>query len=156
SLLRCIAALIPEAERVVSLEDARELHLVQPHVISLEARPADGKGRGGIKVGDSFHATLRLRPGRTVVGEVRGGEALDLIQAMTSGHGGWLSTLHASTPLDALRRLETMALYRGLEIPLTALRSQIASAVDVIVQVERCHDGRRWVRSISRVLPLDA
>jgi pilus assembly protein CpaF len=156
SLLRCIASLIPEAERIVSMEDARELHLSQPHVVSLEARPADEKGRGGVKIGDLFHATLRLRPDRIVIGELRGGEALDLIQAMTSGHGGCLSTLHASTPLDALRRLETMALYRGLAIPLTALRSQIASAVDVIVQVERCHDGRRWVRSISRVLPLDA
>lgn len=156
SLLRCIAALIPETERIVSLEDARELHLSQPHVVSLEARPADEKGRGGIKIGDLFHATLRLRPDRIVIGELRGGEALDLIQAMTSGHGGCLSTLHASTPLDALRRLETMALYRGLEIPLTALRAQIASAVDVIVQVERCQGGRRWVRSISRVLPLNA
>lgn len=156
SLLRCIASLVPDAERIVCLEDSRELHLTQAHVVSLEAHPADEKGRGGIKISDLFHATLRLRPDRIVIGELRGGEALDLIQAMTSGHGGCLSTLHASSPLDALRRLETMALYRGLELPLVALRSQIASAVDVIVQVERCNDGRRWLRSISRVLPLDA
>lgn len=156
SLLRCIASLIPDTERIVCLEDARELHLTQEHVVSLEARPADEKGRGGIQISDLFHATLRLRPDRIVIGELRGGEALDLIQAMTSGHGGCLSTLHASTPLDALRRLETMALYRGLEIPLVALRSQIASAVDVIVQVERLSDGRRWLRSISRVQALDA
>jgi pilus assembly protein CpaF len=155
SLLRCIAQLIPERLRVVSIEDARELHLNLAHVVSLESRPADNKGRGRITIGDLFSASLRLRPDRIVIGELRGEEALDLIQAMTSGHGGCLSTIHASTPLDALRRLETLALYRGLSLPLVALRSQIASGVDVIVQVERAHDGSRHVSEIAEVSALD-
>jgi pilus assembly protein CpaF len=156
SLLRCVASLTPKNERIVTIEDARELQLSHPHVVSLEARPADVRGRGAVSIGDLFVATLRLRPDRIVIGELRGGEALDLIQAMTSGHGGCLSTVHASSPLDALRRLETMALYRGVDLPLAALRSQIASAVDVIVQIERCADGRRQLQSIARVRPLDA
>jgi pilus assembly protein CpaF len=155
SLLRCVASLIPTEERIVMIEDARELQLSHPHVVSLEARPADVRGRGAVSIGDLFVATLRLRPDRIVIGELRGGEALDLIQAMTSGHGGCLSTVHASSPLDALRRLETMALYRGVDLPLVALRSQIASAVDVIVQIERCSDGRRQLKSIAQVRPLD-
>lgn len=155
SLLRCMASLIPEELRIVVIEDARELHLTHPHVVSLETRPADERGKFAIDVARLFSATLRLRPDRIVIGELRGGEALDLVQAMTSGHGGCLSTVHASTPLDALRRLETLTLFRGLALPLLALRSQIASAVDVIVQVERARDGRRFVSEIVEVLPLD-
>lgn len=155
SLLRCVASLIPSAERIVTIEDARELHLSQNHVVALESRPADPEGRGRVTIGDLFVATLRLRPDRIVIGELRGGEALDLVQAMTSGHGGCLSTIHASSPDDALRRLETLALFRGIDLPLVALRAQVAAAVDVIVQVERCSDGRRWVRAISEVGPLD-
>lgn len=155
SLLRCIASLIPKEERIVTIEDARELHLPHPHLVSLEARPADAGGKGKVAIGDLFLATLRLRPDRIVIGELRGGEALDLIQAMTSGHGGCLSTIHASSPSDALRRLETMALYRGIDLPLVALRAQIASAVDVIVQIERCPDGSRQLQSIARVRPLN-
>lgn len=155
SLLRCIASLSPADERIVTIEDARELHLQLPHVVSLEGRPGDARGRGGVSIGDLFVATLRLRPDRIVIGELRGGEALDLIQAMTSGHGGCLSTVHASSAPDALRRLETMALYRGIDLPLAALRSQVASAVDLIVQVERTSSGRRWVAGVSEVLPLD-
>jgi len=155
SLLRCVASLIDRSERIVTIEDARELALRHPHVVSLEARPQDARGRGRVSIGDLFIATLRLRPDRIVIGELRGAEALDLIQAMTSGHGGCLSTVHASTPLDALRRLETMALYRGLDLPLAALRSQVASAVNVILQIERCSDGRRQLASIARVCPLD-
>ncbi len=154
SVLRCIASLIHSQQRIVSIEDARELHLTGAHVVALEARPPDARGRGAISIGDLFLATLRLRPDRIIIGELRGGEALDLIQAMTSGHGGCLSTVHASSPEDALRRLETMALFRGVELPLRALRSQVASAVDVIVQVERSTEGRRWVRAIAEVLPL--
>jgi len=154
SLLRCIASLIPSELRIVTIEDARELQLSLPHVVSLESRPSDVRGKGKITIFDLFQATLRMRPDRIVIGELRGGEALDLIQAMTSGHGGCLSTVHASTPLDALRRLETLALFRGLDLPLVALRSQIASAVDVIVQVERCRDGRRQVQEIVEVKPL--
>jgi pilus assembly protein CpaF len=155
SLLRCVASLIPRAERIVTIEDARELHLNQDHVVALESRPADPEGRGRVTIGDLFVATLRLRPDRIVIGELRGGEALDLVQAMTSGHGGCLSTIHASSPDDALRRLETLALFRGIALPLVALRAQVAAAVDIIVQVERCSDGRRWVRAISEVHPLD-
>jgi pilus assembly protein CpaF len=155
SLLRCIASLIPAELRIVTIEDARELELPHPHVVSLESRPSDERGRGALDIGQLFAATLRMRPDRIVIGELRGGEALDLVQAMTSGHGGCLSTVHASTPLDALRRLETLALFRGLGLPLAALRSQIAAAVDVIVQVERARDGRRQVSEVVEVMPLD-
>lgn len=155
SLLRCLAALIDDDQRIITIEDARELHLQQEHVVALEARPSDAQGRGAVTIGDLFVATLRLRPDRIVIGELRGGEALDLVQAMTSGHGGCLSTVHASTPMDALRRIETMALFRGLELPLPALRAQVASAVDVVVQVERTSEGRRRLRCISEVSELD-
>lgn len=156
SLLRCVASLIPPGERVVTIEDARELYLSHEHIVALESRPPDPEGRGRVTIGDLFIATLRLRPDRIVIGELRGGEALDLIQAMTSGHGGCISTIHASSPEDALRRLETLALFRGIELPLVALRAQVASAVDTILQVERRSDGHRWVRAISEVGPLDA
>jgi len=155
SLLRCISTLIPPDLRVVTIEDARELHLRLPHVVSLESRPPDTRGKGSVTIGDLFVASLRLRPDRIVIGELRGGEALDLIQAMTSGHGGCMSTVHASSPIDTLRRMETMALYRGLDLPLMALRAQIASAVDVVVQVKRCTTGRRYVSEIAQVLSLD-
>lgn len=156
SLLRCIASLIPGGQRVVTIEDARELHLQLDHVLALEARAADARGKGRVTIGELFVATLRLRPDRIVIGELRGREALDLIQAMTSGHGGCLSTVHASSPLDALRRVETLALMSGVELPLSALRSQVASAVDVIVQVARSPDGTRGVSSIAELQPLDA
>lgn len=155
SLLRCVASLIPSAERIVTIEDARELFLRQEHVVALESRPPDPEGRGRVTIGDLFIATLRLRPDRIVIGELRGAEALDLIQAMTSGHGGCISTIHASSPEDALRRLETLALFRGIELPLVALRAQVASAVDIILQVERRSNGQRWVSAISEVCPLD-
>lgn len=155
SLLRCVAALTPPEERIVTIEDARELHLNLPHfhlphVVSLESRPGTN-GAAPIAIRDLFVATLRMRPDRIVIGELRAGEALDLVQAMTSGHGGCLSTIHASSPEDALRRLETLCLLSGIELPLAALRAQIASAVDVVVQVERTAGGRRWVRSIAEV-----
>ncbi len=155
SMLNALSSFIPEGERVVIIEDARELQLQRTHVCQLEARPPDPKGRGEVKIRDLFRATLRLRPDRIVVGEIRGGEALDLLQAMTSGHGGCLSTLHATYPRDTVSRLETMAMMSDVQMPLTALRIQLASAVNLIVQVSRLQDGSRKITHISEVLGYD-
>lgn len=155
SLLNVLSALVPDGERIVVIEDARELQLQGEHVVQLEARPADSRGKGQITIRDIFKATLRLRPDRIVLGEIRGGEALDLIQAMTSGHGGCLTTVHASYPIDAMHRLETMALMGGVELPLTALRSQLAAAVDIVVQTARLRDGRRLITHVTEVVGVD-
>lgn len=155
SLLNVLASFAREDERVVVIEDSRELQLRLPHVVQLEAQPPDGRGRGAVTIRDLFRATLRMRPDRIVVGEIRGGEALDLVQAMTSGHGGCLSTVHATYPIDTLHRLETMALMSDVEIPLRALRAQVASAVDVVVQTARLADGARCVTHITEVLGYD-
>ncbi|MGC4089341.1 MAG: CpaF family protein [Polyangiaceae bacterium] len=152
SLLNALSSFIPGGERVVVIEDSRELQLQQGHVVGLQARPADARGRGAVTVRDLFRATLRLRPDRIVVGEIRGGEALDLIQAMTSGHGGCLSTLHATYPHDTLSRLETMAMMSDVQMPLAALRVQLASAVDLVVQTARLSDGSRKVTHITEVV----
>lgn len=154
SFLNAISKNIPEGERILVIEDSSELQLQQPHVLPFETAAADRHGYGAVSIRDLFHSALRMRPDRIIIGECRGGEALDLIQAMTSGHGGSMSTLHANTAGDALHRLETMALMSGVEIPLTALRAQVASAVDVVVQLNRMHDGRRMVTEISEVGPL--
>ncbi len=138
-----------EAERIVVIEDTRELQILRPHVVQMEARPADAYGRGVITVRDLFITALRMRPDRIVVGEVRRGEALDMIQAMTSGHHGSLTTLHASSAGDTLYRLETMALMADMGIPLFALRRQVASAIDIIVQTARLPSGRRLLTAIS-------
>jgi pilus assembly protein CpaF len=151
SLLNSISGKIPETERVIVIEDSTELQLQQPHVLSFETAWPDRHGQGAVNIRDLFHSALRMRPDRIIIGECRGGEALDLIQAMTSGHGGSMSTLHANTPLDALNRLETMALMSAVNIPLTALRSQIVSAIDVIIQISRLNDGRRMVTEICEV-----
>jgi pilus assembly protein CpaF len=151
TLLNAISGKIPETERVIVIEDSSELQLQQPHVLSFEVAWPDRHGQGAVGIRDLFHSALRMRPDRIIIGECRGGEALDLIQAMTSGHGGSMSTLHANTPLDALNRLETMALMSGVQIPLNALRSQIVSAIDVIIQVSRLNDGRRMVTEICEV-----
>jgi pilus assembly protein CpaF len=151
SLLNALSSFIPSSERVVVIEDSRELKLQQAHVVALEARPADERGKGQVSVRELFRASLRMRPDRIVVGEIRGGEALDLIQAMTSGHGGCLSTLHATYPRDTLTRLETMAMMSDLAMPLVALRVQLASAVDVIVQTARLQSGARKVTHITEV-----
>ncbi|HHH76677.1 MAG TPA: CpaF family protein, partial [Phycisphaerae bacterium] len=124
------------------------------HVISLESRSADRWGKGAVGISDLFRSSLRLRPDRIIIGEVRGGEALDMIQAMTSGHAGSMSTLHANMAIDALNRLETLAMMSKIDLPLHALRAQIASAIDVIIQVTRFTDGRRGLTEISEVLPL--
>ncbi len=151
SLLGALAALVPKTERLVVIEDARELQLDHPHVVQLEAQPSDAHGRGAVSVRDLFCATLRLRPDRIVIGELRGGEALELVQAMTSGHGGSMSTIHAKSPTDALARLETLALMTDVALPLPALRAQVASAIDAVVQLVRGADGVRRVTDITRV-----
>ena len=156
SMLNALSSFIPAGERVVVIEDSRELQLQRPHVVQLEARPPDPKGKGGVSIRDLFKATLRLRPDRVVVGEIRSGEALDLIQAMTSGHGGSLTTVHATYPRDTLTRLETMCLMSDVEMPLVAMRMQIASGINILVQVSRLADGRRKLTHITEVLGFDA
>lgn len=154
SLLNCISTLIDPHERIIVIEDSTELQMQQPHVVMLEARGADSKGRGKVEIGDLFHSAMRLRPDRIVIGEIRGGEALSLLQAMTSGHGGSMSTTHATYPDDTLRRLETMAMMSEVEMPLMALRSQVASAIQVIVQTSRFSDGSRKLTHIVECLGL--
>jgi pilus assembly protein CpaF len=156
SMLNALSSFIPKGERVVVIEDSRELQLQRDHVCQLEARPPDPKGRGEVTIRDLFRATLRLRPDRIVVGEIRSGEALDLIQAMTSGHGGCMSTLHATYPRDTVSRLETMAMMSDVDMPLQALRMQLASAVNIICQVSRLQDGSRKITHITEVLGYDA
>ncbi|HEX2678538.1 MAG TPA: CpaF/VirB11 family protein, partial [Polyangiales bacterium] len=155
SLLNALSALIPSNERVVVIEDSQELSLQREHVVHLEAQPGDAQGRGQVTIRDLFKATLRLRPDRIVVGELRGAEALELISATTSGHGGCLSTLHAAHPRDALARLETLAMMSDVRLPLPALRSRIASGIDLVVQVERNRSGKRRICEIAQVLGLD-
>ncbi len=140
-----------EDERIVVIEDTRELQVQRKHVVQLEARPADAYGRGQVTVRDLFVTALRMRPDRIVVGEVRRGEALDMIQAMTSGHHGAMTTVHASSPADTCYRLETLALMADIGIPLHALRRQVASAIDIIVQTARLPSGRRLITAISEV-----
>jgi pilus assembly protein CpaF len=154
SLLNALSRDIPDDQRIVVIEDSAELQLQQEHVVSMETQPPDRYGRGEVTIADLFRSSLRLRPDRVVIGEVRGGEALDMIQAMTSGHGGSMGTLHANNPHDALNRLETMALMSQVELPLAALRSQVASAIDIVVQMNRRIGGRRVVTQISEVQPL--
>jgi pilus assembly protein CpaF len=154
SLLNALSSYIPHGQRVVVIEDSAELQLQQEHVISLESRAADKYGRGAVGIRELFRSSLRLRPDRIIIGEVRGGEALDMIQAMTSGHGGSMGTLHANNPYDALSRLETMALMSKVELPLNALRAQVASALDVVVQMSRQIGGRRLVTQITEIDPL--
>lgn len=156
SLLNVLSSFVDDGERIVVIEDSRELQLQKPHVVQLEARPPDARGRGAVSIRDLFKATLRMRPDRIVVGEIRSAEALDLIQAMTSGHGGCLSTVHASYPIDTCNRLETMALMADVGLPLFALRAQIASAIDLIVQTSRLADGSRCVTHISEVMGYEA
>ncbi|HUS47847.1 MAG TPA: CpaF family protein [Phycisphaerae bacterium] len=153
-LLNVLSGFIPEHQRIVVIEDSSELQLQQDHVISLEGRSPDRWGKGAVMISDLFRSSLRLRPDRIIIGEVRGGEALDVIQSMTSGHAGSMTTLHANMAMDALSRLETLAMMSKIELPLHALRAQVASAIDVIVQVTRFNDGRRALTQVSEVLPL--
>lgn len=153
TFINAVSALIPPTNRIITIEDAAELQLAQEHVVSLEARAPDRKGEGAVTIRDLLHSSLRMRPDRIIVGECRGGEALDLLQAMNTGHGGSMSTLHANSPIESLRRLETLALFSGEEIPLRFLRAQVASAIDVVVQLQRLRE-KRTVQSIAEVLPL--
>jgi pilus assembly protein CpaF len=154
SLLNALSTFIPEGERVVVIEDSSELKIQKDHVVSLESRQPDRHGRGEVTIRDLFRSSLRLRPDRIIIGEVRGGEALDMIQAMTSGHGGSMGTLHADNPADALSRLETLALMSKVELPLHALRAQVASAIDLVIQMNRQIGGKRLVTQITEIEPL--
>ena len=153
--LNVLSSFIPEEERIVTIEDAAELQLQQTHVLTLESRPPNLEGRGEITIRDLLRNALHMRPDRIIVGECRGGEALDMLQAMTTGHDGSLSTGHANTPADMLRRLETMILMTGYELPLRAIREQVASAVDLIVHTARLKDGSRKIVNITEVYGID-
>jgi pilus assembly protein CpaF len=155
TLLNVLSAAIPEDERIVTIEDAAELQLKQPHVVSLETRPANLEGKGEYTIRDLVKNALRMRPDRIVVGECRGGEALDMLQAMNTGHDGSLTTTHANSPEEALSRIETLVLMAGLELPIRAIREQIAGAVHIIVQQSRLSDGSRRVTAISEVIGID-
>lgn len=156
TLLNILSNFIPASERIITVEDAAELKLHHDHLISLESRPANLEGKGAILIRDLVKNTLRMRPDRIVVGECRGAEALDMLQAMNTGHEGSLTTLHANTPRDALARLETMILMAGMELPLIAIREQIASAVDIIVQQSRFACGTRMVTHIVEVTGIES
>jgi len=151
TLLNCLSGVIPADERIVTIEDAAELQLKQPHVVSLETRPANLEGRGEYTIRDLVKNALRMRPDRIVVGECRGGEALDMLQAMNTGHDGSLTTTHANSPEEAISRLETLVLMAGLDLPQRAIREQIAASVHLIVQQSRLSDGSRKVTAISEI-----
>ena len=155
TLLNVLSGFIPNDERIITIEDAVELQLQQEHVVRLESRPANIEGRGEITIRDLVRNSLRMRPDRIVIGDVRGGESLDMLQAMNTGHEGSISTIHANTPRDALARLETLVLMAGMDLPLRAIREQIASAIDVIVQISRLRDGTRRVVSITEVQAME-
>jgi pilus assembly protein CpaF len=152
SLLNALTGLISEGERVIVIEDAREIQPQQAHVLQFEARPPDPRGRGAVSIRELFRASLRMRPDRIIVGEVRGGEALDIVQAMISGHGGCMGTLHASHPAESMARLETMAMMTEVGMPLAALRSQIGAGVNLVIQAARLADGSRKITHISEVV----
>ncbi|MBU8866969.1 CpaF family protein [Paenarthrobacter aromaticivorans] len=151
TLLNVLSSFIPESDRIVTIEDAVELQLQQRHVVRLESRPPNIEGKGAVTIRDLVRNSLRMRPDRIIVGEVRGGESLDMLQAMNTGHDGSLSTVHANSPRDAIARLETLVLMAGMDLPLRAIREQVSSAVDLIVQVTRLRDGTRRVTHVTEV-----
>ena len=155
TLLNLLSGFIPHSERIVTVEDAAELRLQQPHVVRLEARPPNIEGKGAVPIRDLVKNCLRMRPDRIIVGECRGGEALDMLQAMNTGHDGSLTTVHANSPRDVISRLETMVLMSGMELPSRAIREQIASAVDIVIHESRLSDGSRKVVAISEVTGLE-
>ncbi len=155
TLLNALSNFIPGSERIITLEDSAELRLQQDHVVRLESRPPNIEGKGAITIGDLMKNALRMRPDRIVVGEVRGGEALDMLQAMNTGHDGSMGTLHANTPKDALRRLMTMITMSGVKLPMEALLQIIGSSLDVIVQAARLPDGQRKIMSITEILGME-
>jgi pilus assembly protein CpaF len=155
TLLNILTQEIPDWERIVTIEDSAELSLHQTHVVTLEAQPPDYQGEGAVYIRDLVRNALRMRPDRIVVGEVRGGEALDMLQAMNTGHDGSLTTVHSNSPRDTISRLETMSMMSGLEMPLSAIRKQIASALNLIVQLSRFPDGSRRITNISEVVGME-
>jgi pilus assembly protein CpaF len=156
TLLNVLSAFIPSAERIITIEDAVELKLQQEHVVRLESRPPNIEGRGEVTIRDLVRNALRMRPDRIVIGEVRGGESLDMLQAMNTGHEGSISTVHANSPRDAIARLETLVMMAGMDLPLRAIREQIASAIDVVVQIARLRDGSRRVTHIAEVSGMES
>jgi pilus assembly protein CpaF len=155
TLLNCLSSYIPDDERIITVEDSAELQLQQPHVVRLETRPPNIEGRGEITQRDLVRNCLRMRPDRIIVGEVRGAEALDMLQAMNTGHDGSISTLHANAARDAMNRLEMMIQMSGLTLPMRAMRQQIASALNIIVHTARLADGSRRVISISEIAGIE-
>jgi pilus assembly protein CpaF len=155
TMLNVLSSFIPDGERVITIEDAAELRLQQPHIVSLEARPANAEGAGQVAIRDLVRNALRMRPDRIVVGESRGAEAFDMLQAMNTGHEGSLTTVHANSPRDALRRLETMVLMAGFDLPVRAIREQVASAIHLVLQLDRLPGGRRVVTAVSEVQGLE-
>jgi pilus assembly protein CpaF len=155
TLLNVLSSFIPTAQRIVTIEDSAELQLNQDHVVRLESRPAGLDGTGRIAIRELVINSLRMRPDRIVVGECRGGEALDMLQAMNTGHDGSMTTLHANTPRDGLGRLETLVLMAGVDLPHKAIRQQIASAIDIMVQIERLRDGTRRITDVVEVLGME-
>lgn len=155
TLLNILTHQIPDWERIVTIEDSAELSLHQTHVVTLEAQPPDYRGEGAVYIRDLVRNALRMRPDRIVVGEVRGGEALDMLQAMNTGHDGSLTTIHSNSPRDTISRLETMSMMSGLDMPLSAIRKQIASALNLIVQLSRFPDGSRRITNISEVVGME-
>ena len=153
--LNVMSGFVPEDERIITIEDTAELQLQQPHVVSLESRPANIEGAGEISIRDLVRNALRMRPNRIIVGECRGAEALDMLQAMNTGHEGSLTTVHSNSPRDALRRLETMVLMSGHDLPMRVIREQLSSAIDLIIQLDRLPDGRRVVSAVTEVQGLE-
>src|SRR6185436_19687386 len=154
--LNVLSSFIPHDERIVTIEDAAELQLHQDHVLRLESRPANIEGKGAVEIRDLVKNSLRMRPDRIVVGEVRDSSALDMLQAMNTGHDGSLCTVHSNGPRDTLARIETMVLMAGMDLPIRAIREQVASAVDLIVHQSRLHDGSRRVTSITEVQRMES
>ena len=154
-MLNVLSGFIPGDERIVTIEDAAELQLQQEHVVTLESRPPNIEGKGRISIRELVANALRMRPDRIVVGEVRGGEALDMLQAMNTGHDGSLTTLHSNSPRDTLRRLETMVLMAGMDLPLRAIREQISSAINLIVHQERMRDGTRKITHVTEIVGME-
>jgi pilus assembly protein CpaF len=155
TLLNVLSSFIPEDERILTIEDAKELQLQQPHVLSLEARPPNIEGKGEVRIRDLVRNALRMRPDRIVVGEVRGAETLDMLQAMNTGHDGSMTTVHSNSPRDTLSRIETMALMAGMELPIRVIREQMSSAINLVVHLSRLRDGSRRVTHISEVMGME-
>jgi pilus assembly protein CpaF len=155
TLLNVLSSFISDTERIITIEDAAELQMQQDHVLRMETKPANVDGRGEVSIRELVRNSLRMRPDRIVVGEVRGGEALDMLQAMNTGHDGSLTTVHSNSPRDAIARLETLVLMAGMDLPLKVVRQQIASAVDLIVQQSRLTDGSRKVTAVTEIAGME-